>query len=125
MYPMKQLVALLALCSCLVPAVASASPGLNVETPAYARAVRVVEAWGPSFPECEAHAEDEVECEAEGLYGLECDAKLARVYLDCVGRDVCDHASQGWLEDDGISSEGLGDMFGACLTLVSIAGGAS
>ncbi len=123
---MKTVAALLALCASLVPAVASANCDLDLvgPTPHYAATVASVESWGPTvtYPQCEAEAE-ETDCDAEYLFGEACDAKLTRMYLGCVGREVCREAVQGWLEDDMVTGQSLGDMYGACLDLVAAAGG--
>lgn len=76
----------------------------------------------PLADQCSREAED-VDCEAEGLYGLECAEKMQRLFASCVGAEVCREAAQGWLEDDGVTGESLGAMYGACLDLVAAAGG--
>jgi hypothetical protein len=87
----------------------------------YSHVVVLPEGQAP-YLHCEHEAED-VDCEAEFLFGLECAYKMQRLYSACVGREVCDDAAQGWLEDDGASGETLADMYGACLDLVAAAGG--
>ncbi len=128
---MKQLAALLALSVSLVSSVASADCDYeahklgthNGVVPAwsYSHVVTMPEASAP-FPGCEVEAED-IECEAEGLTGLGCAAKMQRLYAACVGQEMCRDAAQGWLEDDQVSGQSLGDMYGACLDLVAAAGG--
>lgn len=91
----------------------------------------VVPAWSynhsfrseePMADQCSREAED-IDCEAEGLYGLECAEKMQRIYASCVAEETCLLAVDGWMEDDQVPLAGLEAMYGACLDLVTAAGG--
>jgi hypothetical protein len=76
----------------------------------------------PTLDMCARQAED-IDCEAEGLYGLECAEKMQRIYSACIGHEVCSDLVDGLLEDMHVVGSGVGQAYGACLDLVTAAGG--
>lgn len=72
---------------------------------------------------CEYEAED-IDCEAEGLYGLDCAAKMQRIYVSCVADEVCRAWADGASEDGSVVGMGpLSEAYEGCLGLVRAAGG--